>query len=94
MTFTLGRPGCELTDYVHGKKPTIPQRIWYVTLTIIDGAEGFAAILEDQAAKGLTLGRAEEVSKAFGDAVSLQVAKLLVEFKLFPKGVDGTGSGP
>ena len=46
-------------------------------------------MLEDQTPKGLVFRRTEEVAKAFRDAITLQVAKFLVESELFLEGVEG-----
>ena len=48
-----------------------PQGKWYIALRVVNGADGLADVLKDQAAEGLVLGRAEEISKALGDAFSL-----------------------
>ncbi len=63
-------------------------------MAVIDRTDGLAAILEDQTPKSLVLRRAEEVAKAFGDTVSLQVSKFVVESELFLESVDGVGRSP
>ena len=71
-----------------------PQGKWYIALRVVSGADGLAAVLEDQAAKGLVLGRAEEISKALGDAFSLQVTEFLVEREFLLERIDGVSGGP
>lgn len=71
-----------------------PQRKWYIALRVVNGADGLAAVPEDQAAEGLVFGRAEEISKALGDAFSLQMTEFLVEGEFLLEGVNGVGGGP
>ena len=70
-----------------------PYREWYIALSVVNGADGLAAVLNYQAAEGLVLGRAEEISKALGDAFSLQVTEFLVERELLLERVDGVSGG-
>jgi len=71
-----------------------PQSKWYIALHVINGADGLATVLEDQAAKGLVLRWAEEIPKALGDAFSLQVMEFLVERELLLERLDDVGGGP
>jgi len=61
-------------------------------LVIIDRMDGLATILQDQTTECPFLGEAEEITEAFRDTISLQVAKFQIECELFSKSVDRVGS--
>lgn len=63
-------------------------------MRIVNGADGPATVLEDQATEGLRIGRAEEIAKALGNVLSLQVTEFLIEREFLLEGIGGVGRGP
>jgi hypothetical protein len=94
MMLFLKQRSCELMAPVVRKRKCAPESKWYIALCIVNRADGLAAVLEDQAAEGLALRGAEEISKALGDAFSLQVTEFLIERELLLECIDGVGGGP
>ena len=76
------------------KREGAPQRNWYIALRIINGADRLSAVSKDQTTKGLRFGRAKEIAKAFGDVLSLQAMKFLIERELFLECIADFGGGP